>query len=163
MVDFFFFVFNFGGCHDFHIYIVNGFSIYTLIWTISTIWLCFYSFCFSWLNVLSPNIIKGGSSDLKAMTCWQLTFLRCDAEMKHRKWLKHCRFLQSREEEMGDRVWQVQKELEELQAKSHGTSEVQTFLTHSLYIFHRSSAVWWLMSQPGLISEALFPFPTRQM
>ncbi len=31
---------------------------------------------------------------------------------------------------MGDRVWQVQKELEELQGKSHGTSEVQTFLTH---------------------------------
>lgn len=30
---------------------------------------------------------------------------------------------------MGDRVWQVQKELEELQAKSHDTSEVQTCLT----------------------------------
>lgn len=31
---------------------------------------------------------------------------------------------------MGDRVWQVQKELEELQGKSRGTSEVQTFPTH---------------------------------
>lgn len=31
---------------------------------------------------------------------------------------------------MGDRVWQVQKELEELQGRSHVTVEVQTFLTH---------------------------------
>ena len=30
---------------------------------------------------------------------------------------------------MGDRVWQVQKELEDLRATSHGTSEVQTALT----------------------------------
>lgn len=37
---------------------------------------------------------------------------------------------QNREQEMGDRVWQVQKELEELQGKSRGTSEVQTFPTH---------------------------------
>lgn len=31
---------------------------------------------------------------------------------------------QSREQEMGDRVWQVQKELEELQEKSRSSAEV---------------------------------------
>lgn len=30
---------------------------------------------------------------------------------------------------MGERVWQVQKELEELQARSHGSAEVQPRLT----------------------------------
>lgn len=39
-------------------------------------------------------------------------------------------FFQSREEEMGDRVWQVQKQLEELQARTQDTSEVQIMLTH---------------------------------
>ncbi|XP_077437286.1 golgin subfamily A member 4 isoform X2 [Vanacampus margaritifer] len=38
---------------------------------------------------------------------------------------KYEEVIQSREEEMGTRVWQVQKELEQLQAKSHGTSETQ--------------------------------------
>ncbi|XP_077352209.1 golgin subfamily A member 4 isoform X2 [Festucalex cinctus] len=38
---------------------------------------------------------------------------------------KYEQVIQSREEEMGTRVWQVQKELEQLQARSHGTSEMQ--------------------------------------
>ncbi|XP_019725898.1 golgin subfamily A member 4 isoform X3 [Hippocampus comes] len=37
---------------------------------------------------------------------------------------KYEQVIQSREEEMGTRVWQVQKELEELQARSHDTSEM---------------------------------------
>lgn len=40
---------------------------------------------------------------------------------------------------MGDRVWQVQKELEELQAKTHSTPEVQ--MSDLLYIFTGSSGV----------------------
>lgn len=43
----------------------------------------------------------------------------------HRTVQKYEQVIQSREEEMGDRVWQVQKELEELQARSHNTSETQ--------------------------------------
>ncbi|XP_058507036.1 golgin subfamily A member 4 isoform X2 [Solea solea] len=42
----------------------------------------------------------------------------------HRTVQKYEEVIQSREEEMGDRVWQVQKELEDLQAKSRGTSEL---------------------------------------
>uniref|UniRef100_A0A3B3ZBS8 GRIP domain-containing protein n=1 Tax=Periophthalmus magnuspinnatus TaxID=409849 RepID=A0A3B3ZBS8_9GOBI len=38
---------------------------------------------------------------------------------------KYEEVIQNREEEMGDRVWQVQKELEELQAKTRSTDEVQ--------------------------------------
>lgn len=41
----------------------------------------------------------------------------------HRTVQKYEQVLQSREEEMGDRVWQVQKELEELQGRSHVTVE----------------------------------------
>lgn len=41
----------------------------------------------------------------------------------HRTVQKYEEVIQNREEEMGDRVWQVQKELEELQAKTHGTDE----------------------------------------
>ncbi|XP_030011267.1 golgin subfamily A member 4 isoform X2 [Sphaeramia orbicularis] len=41
----------------------------------------------------------------------------------HRTVQKYEQVIQSREEEMGDRVWQVQKELEELQARSQNTSE----------------------------------------
>lgn len=38
---------------------------------------------------------------------------------------------------MGDKVWQVQKELEELQAKNQGSSEVQTGLSNlTKYIFY---------------------------
>ncbi|KAM9847690.1 golgin subfamily A member 4 isoform 2-T2 [Aulostomus maculatus] len=44
----------------------------------------------------------------------------------HRTVQKYEQVIQSREEEMGGRVWQVQKELEELQARSHGTSEMST-------------------------------------
>nr|XP_057914466.1 golgin subfamily A member 4 isoform X3 [Doryrhamphus excisus] len=39
---------------------------------------------------------------------------------------KYEHVIQSREEEMGTRVWQVQKELEELKARSHGPSEMTT-------------------------------------
>lgn len=42
---------------------------------------------------------------------------------------------------MGDRVWQVQKELEELQAKSHDTTEVQTCLTHCTVHSHQGKRV----------------------
>ncbi|CAL8257679.1 unnamed protein product [Lota lota] len=38
---------------------------------------------------------------------------------------KYEQVLQSREDEMGDRVWQVQKELEDLQARAGGDSEAQ--------------------------------------
>uniref|UniRef100_A0A3B3ZBT3 GRIP domain-containing protein n=1 Tax=Periophthalmus magnuspinnatus TaxID=409849 RepID=A0A3B3ZBT3_9GOBI len=38
---------------------------------------------------------------------------------------KYEEVIQNREEEMGDRVWQVQKELEELQAKTRSTDEAQ--------------------------------------
>ncbi|XP_020777077.2 golgin subfamily A member 4 [Boleophthalmus pectinirostris] len=41
----------------------------------------------------------------------------------HRTVKKYEEVIQSREEEMGDRVWQVQKELEELQAKTRSTDE----------------------------------------
>ncbi|KAF7659211.1 hypothetical protein LDENG_00001480 [Lucifuga dentata] len=44
----------------------------------------------------------------------------------HRTVQKYEQVLQSREEEMGGRVWQVQKELEELQARTHGNSEMGT-------------------------------------
>uniref|UniRef100_A0AAQ4PBT9 Golgin A4 n=1 Tax=Gasterosteus aculeatus aculeatus TaxID=481459 RepID=A0AAQ4PBT9_GASAC len=44
----------------------------------------------------------------------------------HRTVQKYEEVLQSREEEMGNRVWQIQKELEELQTKAHDTAEVQT-------------------------------------
>ncbi|XP_035461038.2 golgin subfamily A member 4 isoform X2 [Scophthalmus maximus] len=44
----------------------------------------------------------------------------------HRTVKKYEQIIESREEEMGDRVWQVQKELEELQTRSHGTSEMST-------------------------------------
>ncbi|XP_029926773.1 golgin subfamily A member 4 isoform X1 [Myripristis murdjan] len=44
----------------------------------------------------------------------------------HRTVQKYEQVLQTREEEMGDRVWQVQKELEELQARSRGNSEMST-------------------------------------
>lgn len=47
---------------------------------------------------------------------------------------------QSREQEMGDRVWQVQKELEDLQERSGGGAEVQTFLTCNLPA-HQTSAI----------------------
>lgn len=36
---------------------------------------------------------------------------------------------------MGDRVWQVQKELEEFQAKARGTSEVQ--MSELMFIYSR--------------------------
>lgn len=86
-----------------------------------------------WYNILSPNLIKARGSEIRQgyeqLIC--PAYLSCDDEMKHRKWLSPFSFfLQSREEEMGDRVWQVQKELEELQGRSCGTAEVQTFLTH---------------------------------
>ena len=42
-------------------------------------------------------------------------------------------YFQSRETEMGDRVWQVQKELEELQARAHGDSEVEYFILSMPY------------------------------
>ncbi|XP_074502390.1 golgin subfamily A member 4 isoform X2 [Sebastes fasciatus] len=42
----------------------------------------------------------------------------------HRTVQKYEEVIQSREEEMGDRVWQVQKELEELQAKGLDTTEM---------------------------------------
>lgn len=43
---------------------------------------------------------------------------------------------------MGDRVWQVQKELEELQGRSHDTTEVQTLLTHCRYsLGHQTSGI----------------------
>uniref|UniRef100_A0A8D3CQ47 Golgin A4 n=1 Tax=Scophthalmus maximus TaxID=52904 RepID=A0A8D3CQ47_SCOMX len=58
----------------------------------------------------------------------------------HRTVKKYEQIIESREEEMGDRVWQVQKELEELQTRSHGTSEVQTGLT-LLNTFTRSSNI----------------------
>lgn len=41
----------------------------------------------------------------------------------HRTVQKYEQVIQSREEEMGDRVWQVQKQLEELQARSQSSSE----------------------------------------
>ncbi|CAB1453625.1 unnamed protein product [Pleuronectes platessa] len=44
----------------------------------------------------------------------------------HRTVQKYEEVLQSREEEMGGRVWQVQKELEDLRATSHGTSEMSS-------------------------------------
>ncbi|KAG7230129.1 hypothetical protein INR49_009849 [Caranx melampygus] len=44
----------------------------------------------------------------------------------HRTVQKYEQVIQSREEEMGERVWQVQKELEELQARSHGSAEMTT-------------------------------------
>lgn len=44
----------------------------------------------------------------------------------HRTVQKYEEVLQNREEEMGQRVWQVQKELEELQAKSHDAAEMST-------------------------------------
>ncbi|TKS85420.1 Golgin subfamily A member 4 256 kDa golgin [Collichthys lucidus] len=43
----------------------------------------------------------------------------------HRTVQKYEQVIQSREEEMGGRVWQVQKELEELKGRSQGTSEAQ--------------------------------------
>ncbi|CAL8300010.1 unnamed protein product [Merluccius merluccius] len=43
----------------------------------------------------------------------------------HRTVQKYEQVLQSREEEMGGRVWQVQKELEDLQARTSGDSEAQ--------------------------------------
>ncbi|KAM8860342.1 golgin subfamily A member 4 isoform 2-T5 [Spinachia spinachia] len=42
----------------------------------------------------------------------------------HRTVQKYEEVLQSREEEMGNRVWQIQKELEELQTKGHDTAEM---------------------------------------
>ncbi|XP_069001042.1 golgin subfamily A member 4 isoform X1 [Embiotoca jacksoni] len=42
----------------------------------------------------------------------------------HRTVQKYEHVIQSREEEMGERVWQVQKQLEQLQARSHDTSEM---------------------------------------
>ncbi|XP_037320794.2 golgin subfamily A member 4 isoform X3 [Pungitius pungitius] len=44
----------------------------------------------------------------------------------HRTVQKYEEVLQSREEEMGNRVWQIQKELEELQTKGHDTAEMST-------------------------------------
>nr|XP_040033645.1 golgin subfamily A member 4 isoform X2 [Gasterosteus aculeatus aculeatus] len=44
----------------------------------------------------------------------------------HRTVQKYEEVLQSREEEMGNRVWQIQKELEELQTKAHDTAEMST-------------------------------------
>uniref|UniRef100_A0A672YGM6 GRIP domain-containing protein n=1 Tax=Sphaeramia orbicularis TaxID=375764 RepID=A0A672YGM6_9TELE len=83
----------------------------------------------------------------------------------HRTVQKYEQVIQSREEEMGDRVWQVQKELEELQARSQNTSEVQTLQTHRHIIhsledkikcFHRSTVVTHLGStykDPGYNSS----------
>uniref|UniRef100_A0A8C7YZH8 Golgin A4 n=1 Tax=Oryzias sinensis TaxID=183150 RepID=A0A8C7YZH8_9TELE len=42
----------------------------------------------------------------------------------HRTVQKYEQVIQNREDEMGDRVWQVQKQLEELQTRFRGTSEV---------------------------------------
>ncbi|XP_060943889.1 golgin subfamily A member 4 isoform X3 [Limanda limanda] len=44
----------------------------------------------------------------------------------HRTVQKYEEVIQSREEEMGDRVWQVQKELEDLRATSHGPAEMSS-------------------------------------
>ncbi|XP_068423239.1 golgin subfamily A member 4 isoform X2 [Clinocottus analis] len=44
----------------------------------------------------------------------------------HRTVQKYEEVLQSREEEMGNRVWQVQKELEELQVKGHDSPKMST-------------------------------------
>ncbi|XP_051233199.1 golgin subfamily A member 4 isoform X2 [Dicentrarchus labrax] len=88
----------------------------------------------------------------------------------HRTVQKYEQVIQSREEEMGDRVWQVQKELEELQGRTHGTSEMsveelqaqlaeKTTMIHSLEdkikCFHRSTVVTHLGStfkDPGFNS-----------
>ncbi|XP_056291197.1 golgin subfamily A member 4 isoform X2 [Pseudoliparis swirei] len=50
----------------------------------------------------------------------------------HRTVQKYEEVLQSREEEMGSRVWQVQKELEELQVKGNDTAETQLALKTTL-------------------------------
>lgn len=60
---------------------------------------------------------------------------------------------QSREQEMGDKVWQVQKELEELQARSCGTAEVQTCLTHFHWVIKHLRSVSLLLDVLGC-----FPF-----
>lgn len=84
----------------------------------------------NWLKTGGPETKRVDLSFLICPTC-----LSCDDVMKHRKWLGRSPSPplppppQSREQEMGDKVWQVQKELEELQARSHGTAEVPTRLT----------------------------------
>lgn len=58
-------------------------------------------------------------------------------------------FFQSREEEMGGRVWQVQKELEELKGRSQGTSEVQSSLTHIQQVIKHLRAMSQLLDVLG--------------
>ena len=81
----------------------------------------------SWLmqnSVSKHNWFVGGlKKKIVAGVIWP-AHLSCD-EMKQRKWLRRTLFPpQCREREMGDRVWQVQKELEELQERSRGNAEV---------------------------------------
>uniref|UniRef100_A0A674N2B0 Golgin A4 n=1 Tax=Takifugu rubripes TaxID=31033 RepID=A0A674N2B0_TAKRU len=53
---------------------------------------------------------------------------------------KYEEVLQSREQEMGDRVWQVQKELEELQERSRDNAEIHS-LEDRIKCFHRTAVV----------------------
>lgn len=97
----------------------------------------------NWLKTGGPETKRVDLSFLICPTC-----LSCDDVMKHRKWLGRF-FLpplppppQSREQEMGDKVWQVQKELEELQARSHGTAEVPTRLTQFRRVVRHVRWAW---------------------
>lgn len=50
---------------------------------------------------------------------------------------------------MGGRVWQVQKELEELKGRSQGTSEVQSSLTHIQQVIKHLRAMSQLLDVLG--------------
>uniref|UniRef100_A0A673XR05 Golgin A4 n=1 Tax=Salmo trutta TaxID=8032 RepID=A0A673XR05_SALTR len=71
--------------------------------------------------------------------------------------------LQSREVEMGDRVWQVQKELEDLQARTHSGSGEVRYLTCIICV-HKNSVLTHMGStfkDPGHYSAESFSEPTE--